>query len=278
MYHHSMAKQVAAMLSEPGGGGESAYTIDELAHATGMTTRNIRAHQSRGLLPPPVVRGRTGYYGDEHAARLRLILRMQADGFNLGAIRRVLDSVPSGTARLVVDFESALRAAWEEEPVEVVSADELGRRFGSTDLGLIHRAERIGLLRVLEDGRVEIRSPLLLRTAEQLVRLGLPLDACIGAAEDVSRHAHGVARRYVRLYLEEVWRPFDEAGRPEADWPRMQDTLERVRPLALDSLVAAFRLAMGGEVDRAYQQVLRRRASGREEGGAGRRRAHPVSG
>ena len=28
-------------------------TIDELAHETGMTARNIRAHQSRGLLPPP---------------------------------------------------------------------------------------------------------------------------------------------------------------------------------------------------------------------------------
>ena len=93
-----MAKQAPLAVENGGGGGEGVYTIDELAQATGMTTRNIRAHQSRGLLPPPVVRGRTGYYGDEHAARLRLILRMQADGFNLGAIRRVLDSVPSGTA------------------------------------------------------------------------------------------------------------------------------------------------------------------------------------
>ncbi len=38
-------------------------TIDELARETGMTVRNIRAHQSRGLLPPPEVRARTGYYG-----------------------------------------------------------------------------------------------------------------------------------------------------------------------------------------------------------------------
>jgi DNA-binding transcriptional MerR regulator len=281
MYHHSMAKQALPMLREPGGGGETVYTIDELAQATGMTTRNIRAHQSRGLLPPPAVRGRTGYYNDEHAARLRLILRMQADGFNLGAIRRVLDSVPSGTARQVVDFESALRAAWEEEPVETVSAEELARRFGTADLDLVHRAERIGLLRDLADGRFEVRSPMLLRTAEQLVALGLPLDSCIAAAEDVTRHAHGVARRYVRLYLDEVWRPFAEAGRPDADWPRMQDTLERIRPLALDSLAAAFRLAMGVEVDRAYQQVLRRRAAGREETGTARpprRRAQPAAG
>mgnify|MGYP002684132866 CR=1 FL=1 len=49
-------------------------TIDELARASGMTVRNIRAHQSRGLLPAPEVRARTGYYGPEHVARLQLCL------------------------------------------------------------------------------------------------------------------------------------------------------------------------------------------------------------
>jgi DNA-binding transcriptional MerR regulator len=62
---------------------ELALTIDELAQRTGMTVRNIRAHQSRGLLPPPEVRGRTGYYGAEHVARIELIRELQADGFNL---------------------------------------------------------------------------------------------------------------------------------------------------------------------------------------------------
>ena len=55
-------------------------TIDELAQRTGMTVRNIRAHQSRGLLPPPEVRGRTGYYGPEHLARIELIREMQGAG------------------------------------------------------------------------------------------------------------------------------------------------------------------------------------------------------
>ena len=51
------------------GTAEAPLTIDELAQRVGMTVRNIRAHQSRGLLPPPVVRGRTGYYGPDHVAR-----------------------------------------------------------------------------------------------------------------------------------------------------------------------------------------------------------------
>src|SRR5690242_21839225 len=72
-------------------------TIDELAQRTGMTVRNIRAHQSRGLLPPPEVRGRTGYYGSQHLARIELIQELQAQGFNLEAIRRLVEAAPSAT-------------------------------------------------------------------------------------------------------------------------------------------------------------------------------------
>src|SRR5215213_5888945 len=65
-------------------------TIEQLAHATGMTVRNIRNHQSRGLLPPPEVVARTGFYGPGHVERLNLIREMQAEGFNLNAIKRLL--------------------------------------------------------------------------------------------------------------------------------------------------------------------------------------------
>src|SRR5665809_133021 len=69
-------------------GKDERLTIEQVAHETGMTVRNIRAHQSRGLLPPPEVRNSTGYYGADHVARLRLIQEMQADGYNLNAIKR----------------------------------------------------------------------------------------------------------------------------------------------------------------------------------------------
>ena len=38
-------------------------TIEQLAGESGMSVRNIRAHQARGLLAPPEVRMRVGYYG-----------------------------------------------------------------------------------------------------------------------------------------------------------------------------------------------------------------------
>ena len=43
--------------------GELQLTIGELAEAAGMTVRNVRNHQARGLLAPPSLVARTGYYG-----------------------------------------------------------------------------------------------------------------------------------------------------------------------------------------------------------------------
>ena len=70
---------------------DTQFTIDELARHVGMTVRNVRAHQSRGLLPPPEIRGRTGYYGPEHIGRLELIKDLQAEGYSLEVIKRILD-------------------------------------------------------------------------------------------------------------------------------------------------------------------------------------------
>jgi DNA-binding transcriptional MerR regulator len=97
-----------------GAKGKGEMTIGQLAERTGMTVRNIRAHQTRGLLPPPVVRGRTGYYSEDHVARIALTREMQADGLNLEAIRRVLDN-SDGSASAIFDFTRALRAPFEHE-------------------------------------------------------------------------------------------------------------------------------------------------------------------
>src|ERR1700677_2489430 len=75
-------------------------TIEQLAAEVGMSVRNIRNHHTRGLLPPPEVRARVGYYNSEHVARLRLILDLQADGFNLAAIERLLSGSDGRAGRL----------------------------------------------------------------------------------------------------------------------------------------------------------------------------------
>ena len=247
-------------------------TIRQLAERTGMTVRNIRAHQTRGLLPPPVVRGRTGYYSDEHVARIELTREMQADGLNLEAIRRVLDS-GDGSASAIFDFTRALRAPFEDEAPEIFDAEELAGVWGEApDPKLQRRAEKLGIFRTLPDGRVEVISPRLLRAAAELAELGIGPEGAIVTAERLRRHSDGVARAFVELFVKEIWAPFDQAGRPERDWPRMSEALERMRPLAAGALLATFQIAMGEAIEKESERTLRVAARRGKQGSRRRRR------
>jgi len=248
-------------------------TIRELAERTGMTVRNIRAHQTRGLLPPPIVRGRTGYYGEEHVARIELTREMQADGLNLEAIRRVLDS-GDGSAAAIFDFTRALRTPFEDEAPEIVDADELTVVWGdAADAKLRRRAEKLGIFRALPDGRIEVISPQMLRAAAELAALGIGPEGALVTAEKLRRQADGVARAFVELFVNEVWQPFDRAGRPERDWPKMREALERMRPLAAGALLATFQIAMADAVEKESERTLRLAARPDRRSGKRRKRS-----
>ena len=233
-------------------------TIRQLSEKTGMTVRNIRAHQTRGLLPPPIVRGRTGYYNEDHVARIRLTREMQADGLNLEAIRRVLDS-GDGSAAAIFDFARSLRAPFEHEAPEIIDAQEmLGTWGGETmDPDLLRRAEKLGILRVLPEGQIEVISPRLFNAAAELAKLGIGVEGATATAEKLRRHADGTARAFIELFVKEVWEPFDRAGRPEQDWPKMSEALEKMRPLASDALLAMFQVAMSEAVEKESERTLR---------------------
>jgi DNA-binding transcriptional MerR regulator len=235
-------------------------TINELAKRTGMTVRNIRAHQTRGLLPPPTVRGRTGYYNDEHIARIALTREMQADGLNLEAIRRVLEGV-DGAAEEIFDFTRTLRAPFEEEMPEIVELTELAELWSKeVDEGrgfeMMERGEKLGAIRSLPDGKVEVISPRMMTAAVALAEVGMSAEAVLATAETLRRKADDIAQLFTDLFLEQVWEPFDQAGRPEGDWPKVRETLERTRPLGADVLLGAFQIAMGEATEKAMSRTI----------------------
>jgi DNA-binding transcriptional MerR regulator len=209
-------------------------TIDELAREAGMTVRNIRSHATRGLLPPPEVRARTGYYGAEYVARLRTIKELQANGYNLGAIKHLL-------------------APFESERAQVVDAAWLAERFGrDLDPRTVERVQALGLVRPLGDGRFEVPSPTLLRAGEAVLQLGVPLETALDVIEQAARSADDVSDAFVGLFVEAVWRPFTESGRPDADWPQVREALDRLRPLATETMVAVFHQRMTQAAERAF--------------------------
>jgi DNA-binding transcriptional MerR regulator len=219
-----------------------------------MTVRNVRAHQSRGLLPPPEVRGRTGYYGAEHVARLELIRELQADGFNLELIRRLLAS--SGTAAL--RFTRALRAPFGEREPEVITAAELAERWGSSDPELLERAQALGIMRPHGDGRYEEVSPTLARASAELAEIGISAHQALEVAGSLREHADSIAQAYLKLFSDAVWEPFEAAGLPEERWAEVLEALERLRPLAAESLHAMFGLAMDAATERTLGRLPER--------------------
>jgi DNA-binding transcriptional MerR regulator len=237
---------------------EADLTVEQLAYETGMSVRNIRNHQSRGLLPPPEVRARVGYYGPAHVARLRLIQEMQAEGFKLSAISRLIGEHGEDADRFV-GLRQAVTAPFATEAPEVYERAELVEKFGTDDDKLIDKALKLGLLVDLGEERYEAPSPALIRAAEEVLAMGIELPAALAAIEKLNRNAQSSARTFVELFVEKVWKPFDDAGRPEEGWEEIIAAIGRLRPLAFDALNATFRLTLTTEIEKAFGEVLERR-------------------
>jgi DNA-binding transcriptional MerR regulator len=235
-------------------------TIDELARRTGVTVRNIRAHQSRGLLPPPVVRARTGYYGPDHAARLELIREMQAEGFNLKAIGRLLEQSGGAPSEILGFTRSVLLPFGEEEP-EYLDRAELVERFGGRgDPKVLAKAEKLGLIVDLGDDRFEVPSPALMRAGEEVVRLGVPLEHALAVVEQINRSASSVADAFIRLFRQDVLKQVDRAGDSPESWARAAAAVERLRPLASEALLAGFQQVMTRAVEKAFGEEIAKRS------------------
>ena len=234
-----------------------ALTIDELARETGLTVRNVRAYRSRGLLPEPELRGRKGYYGEEHIARLRLVRDLRAQGFNLEAIARIVERAPGDSATDALQFMRALHAPLSKDEPRVVSAAVFVERWGDQlTPELARRAQRLGFVRQVGEDQFEVRSPRLEQASIELRDLGIPLEQVIEIGALLQRNARAVSRAYIDLFNEHVWEPFEREGEPAADWPKVREALDRMLPLAGESLLAAFQHVFTETVGKELEERL----------------------
>lgn len=240
-------------------------TIDQLAQRTGMTVRNIRAHQSRGLLPPPEVRARTGFYGAQHVARIELIKELQADGLPLELIKRMVDQAGGSSAELL-RFTRGVREPFGDEEPQVVDLAALAELFGP-DPSLLGKAEKLGIIRPLGEAGYEIVSPRLAEAGAEIVALGITVEQQLEVVAKLRRLTDSAARTFVDLFLEAVWKPFDRAGRPEEQWPEVYDAMERLRPIAADAVLGVFQIAMSEAAEKAFgREIARVPGEGKKRG------------
>ena len=213
-------------------------TIDQLAARTGLTVRNIRSHVTRGLLPPPLLKGRTGYYGPQHVARLELVTSLQEQGFNLAAINNLV---------------SGLAAPWMTEPPEIWNEAELAAGFGlAPDPELVQRLRKLGVLDRMPDGRIEVRNPAIIRVGRRLATLGYGIEDLMSVLRVLMQHSRAVADAFVQMFLDVQWKDYVDAGMPTERLPELQSLIEQLQPLASQAVVAAFQQAMTDATARAF--------------------------
>jgi DNA-binding transcriptional MerR regulator len=219
-------------------------TIDELARRAGTRTSTVRLYQTKGLLPPPEIRGRVGYYSQAHLAGLRVIERLQKRGFSLAAIKDLLENWSQGASlSAILDPEQEL--AGFGEPTELSQAD-FAALFpdGHVDPEVVRRAGKLGLLAFDSDrGVIRIPSRAFLEIGRALAAHNVPPARSIAEFELLAKDARTIAKRFLSMFQEFVQAPSRTTrGRrsggldPSGDGATLEQVVERFRGMAATAI------------------------------------------
>jgi DNA-binding transcriptional MerR regulator len=233
------------------------FTIDELARLAGTTTRNIRAHQSRGLLPPPRLAGRVGYYSREHLDRLQHIAKLQERGFSLASIQDLLDAQQQGLELTeVLGLEVELTRPWVEETPGTVSEGQLAQDFPevASDPSLVERAVGLGVIEPEPDSGYRVPSPRLYRVGMELCAGGYPLGVVLEQGAALKADMERIALRFIDYFTRYVWEPAFAGDPASADIAGLIDTMQKIRPLGAESVHIFLAQAMDRLVAEALTQ------------------------
>lgn len=238
-----LMKQGRDLLPDRGTGeaaGEQEFTIDELARVAGTTVRNVRAYQDRGLIAPPVRRGRAGFYNDNHLGRLRIIHQLLERGFTIANIKELVDAWEQGRdLDHVLGLDSAIAGTWSVEQPVYLSPDEISDLFGDAiNEETLTRALKVGMFEI-EGDRIKVPSPRILQAGIELFQAGIPLSALLREIEVLREDTDRLTRSFVQLIANHLIEPISPKSLPSPDQiTHIGQVIERLRPLA-ESVVNA---------------------------------------
>jgi DNA-binding transcriptional MerR regulator len=222
--------------------------LDELAAAAGVASTTVRLYQQRGLLPGPRLVGRTGWWSQDHLERLRLIARLQDQGFSLAGIGQLIEAAErGGDLGDLVGIQAQIDGILRGPEPEVLDPVELMARFPTDSVGPAEmaRAVELGLVEGTDDGRLRVPDRRFLEVGPALIDLGMPTARVLDEWEHLSGVADGLARRFVTIFetdvLGEGWRDRidpDLAAQAAEALPRLIALAHQVVDAALDAALA----------------------------------------
>lgn len=224
------------------GPGSGQYTVAQLARLVGMSARNIRAHQARRLLPPPVRRGRVAVYDDSHVQRLEAIKALQRQGFNLTSIDAILG--PRSTHPGVQAMTQVLERLAADRPTLVYA---LGRH------NVVARGEQ---------GAVQVCQPRAVRAALGMHRVGVPAPMAIGLLGELLDSMRLVAQDLVRGTCTRTFSllPRARADRGPVSWDELDRDALAITEGVVAVLIEAFRVAVENSAKDVVADLLTERA------------------
>lgn len=214
---------------------ESEFTIDELAREAGMTVRTLRVYNERGLLPPPQLKGRTGFYSEEHLNRVRIISRLLDRGIKLNGVRDLLEAWDRGDDLAAVLGVSASSAPAPPEPAAVatettIAATELAERYSAIPNGLA-RVVATGLYEPVDATTYRVKDPHLVEIAAQLMSAGVPPTRVLDEIERLRDDCDHIARQFVDMFERTAVREFRRSDRKAQDVAELVGHLSMTRSM-----------------------------------------------
>ncbi|GAA5175915.1 MerR family transcriptional regulator [Pseudonocardia eucalypti] len=235
------------------------YRIDELAQASGVTVRNIRAYQDHGILPAPRREGRVGIYSDAHLARLRVITQLLGRGYTVATITELLTAWTQGRdLSEILGLEQVVTGFWGQESAESMTVEEVHALFGAPDADdLIEKAIHAELVE-REEKDLRVPSPRLLRAAAELVTAGVPLDGVLELVGRLGRAVDSAMHDLIVLFYQHFLREHgDQLPRGE-EVTELTALAQRFRPLTAAAMSAMLTRSMERHVDEVIGSYIAR--------------------
>lgn len=223
--------------TEPGA-QQSLLTLDELTQRAGITVRTLRFYTTRGLVPPPIRRGRSGYYSADHVARLELVQELQSHGFTLSAIEKYVAGIPADASPEDIALARTMLAPWQADlPVEMDRAQleaRAGRALSEEDVATL---QALGVLRIR--GASYLVASNQLAIGVRLLELGFPRKVAVAAAAVYAEHGEQMAKELYDVIHRELAPLYDDA-----ESEHFREVMERLKPLSVGGLVTAYEAAV----------------------------------
>ncbi len=223
---------------------DKSFTIEVLAQRTGMTVRALRSWNSKGLLPPAQIRGRTGYYTDEHVHRVEHVRALIGEGYNLGVIAKMLATADDEES--VVAFAQAVVTSHGDRDQQMVvsAADVTAPWDDDVPEGFISDLVGLGLLEAIDDASYEVASPRLFRITERLAAEGISASAVLEVTRALSAESDRIAAAYLDLFVSQVWGGWETGLEGERDWNALRERMLRLRDLSGEATAAMVALKL----------------------------------